>query len=168
MRRISEEHRKKIGDGNRGKVHSEELRKRQSVIAKQRLSNPENHPFFGKHHTEEARKKQREAKIGKYTDENHPNAIQLVQLTKENIYIQIWSCVKQAGDALHIAHQNIHKCCLGERKSAGDFHWKYLYNHTKKDGTVILGAISLGLVSEEVIDQSNRIKNDYKEDENAI
>lgn len=59
---FSEEHRKKIGDGNRGKVHSEELRKRQSEIAKERLSNPENHPMFGKHHTEDARKKTKRSK----------------------------------------------------------------------------------------------------------
>lgn len=148
---FSEEHRKKIGDGNRGKIHSEELRKKQSDIAKQRLANKENHPMFGKYHSEETRQKQREAKLGKYIGDEHPNSIKLVQLTKEDIYIQIWSCSKQAGDTLHIAYQNIHKCCFGERKSAGDFHWKYLYDHTKKDGTVVLGAISLGLIPEEVI-----------------
>lgn len=164
---FSEEHRKKIGDGNRGKVHSEELRKRRSEIAKERLSNPENHPMFGKRHTEEARKKQREAKIGKHTGDDHHGAIKLVQLTKEDTYIQIWSCAKQAGDALHIAYQNIHKCCLGERKSAGDFHWKYLYDNTKKDGAVVSGAISLGYVPEEIINWLHN-NNNVKENVDAI
>jgi hypothetical protein len=39
-------------------------------------------------------------------------------------------------------------CCRGERKSAGGFRWRYIYDTTKKDGTIIPGAITLGLISE--------------------
>lgn len=164
---FSEEHRKKIGDSNRGKIRSEELRKKQSGIAKQRLSDPKNHPFFGKHHTEESRKKQRDAKVGKYTGDDHSRSIKLVQLTKDDVYIQIWSCAKQAGDTLNIAYQNIWKCCFGTRRSAGNFHWKYLYDYTKKDGTVVLGAISLNLVPEDIVNQLNN-KSNCKENVDAI
>ena len=40
-------------------------------------------------------------------------------------------------------------CCLNKRLTAGGYRWKYLYDQTKKDGTMIQGAISLGLITEE-------------------
>ena len=55
---------------------------------------------------------------------------------------------------------------MGTRKSAGDFHWKYLYDYTKKDGTVILGAISLGFIPEEIINQLQNTH--YKEETDAV
>lgn len=39
--------------------------------------------------------------------------------------------------------------CNEKRKTAGSYHWKYLYDQTRKDGTVIQGAITLGLITEE-------------------
>ena len=39
--------------------------------------------------------------------------------------------------------------CMGTHKSAGGFIWRYLYDQTKQDGTVISGAITLGLITEE-------------------
>lgn len=40
-------------------------------------------------------------------------------------------------------------CCRGERKKSNGYHWKYLYDQTRKDGTIIQGAISLGLITKE-------------------
>jgi group I intron endonuclease len=55
----SEETRKKIGNASRGRIVSEETRKKRSDA----LSG-ENHPMFGKHHTEEMKEKSRESHKG--------------------------------------------------------------------------------------------------------
>lgn len=83
----SEEHRRKIGEGNKGKIVSEETkqkmraskqnisdetRQKMSDAAKERFSIPENTTMYGKHHSEESKKKMSEAKIGKYAGENNP------------------------------------------------------------------------------------------------
>ena len=68
----SEETKKKISESNKGKhkeghVHSEEEKKKQSEsLKKYRAEHPdsvrgENNPFYGKHHSEETRKKLKEA-----------------------------------------------------------------------------------------------------------
>lgn len=54
-----------------GKHHSEETRKKLSEYNKGKYVG-ENNGMYGKHHTEEARNKQSEAKKGKYVGENHP------------------------------------------------------------------------------------------------
>ena len=46
-------------------VRSEEHRKKMSEIAKKRLSISENHPMFGKHHSEESKRILREKNLGK-------------------------------------------------------------------------------------------------------
>lgn len=46
--------------GGEANIPSEETRKKMSEIAKERLKDKHNHPFFGKHHTEESKKKMSE------------------------------------------------------------------------------------------------------------
>lgn len=45
-------------------------------------------------------------------------------------------------------YHEVHRC-LGKRNKAGGYQWKYLYDQTCKDGTIIPGAITLGLITEE-------------------
>jgi group I intron endonuclease len=52
-----------------GKHHSEESRKKMSEAAKERMSNPENCPNYGKHLSDETKEKLREAQLLYWTDE---------------------------------------------------------------------------------------------------
>ena len=46
-------------------------------------------------------------------------------------------------------HTGIHNCLTGISNTSSGYHWYYLYNQTKKDGTITKGAISLGLITEQ-------------------
>ena len=61
----------------------------------------------------------------------------------------IYGAVSTASKELDINSNNICSCCVGERKHAGGFSWRYLYDQTRKDGTFIPGAITLGFITEE-------------------
>lgn len=55
---------------------------------------------------------------------------------------------------------NIRKCCMGERKRAGGDCWMFLYDKIIQDGTIIPGAITLGLITEaEALAQLNTPQN---------
>lgn len=45
------------------------------------------------------------------------------QYSLEGNFIDKWKSVKEAEDTLKISH--ISDCCIGKRKTAGDFKWKY-------------------------------------------
>jgi hypothetical protein len=65
-KKMSETHRLMTGaaSSRTGTLHSIETRAALSRAAILRLQNPENHPFYGKHHTEEAKKKMSDARLG--------------------------------------------------------------------------------------------------------
>lgn len=139
----------------------EEVRKVCSKIASESLRG-ENHPnygthkfdgeknpFYGQRHSEESKKKMSESKRGKYAGENHPRALSVVQCNLNDNLIKIWVYIERAANELQIIKSHISDCCKGKRKTAGGYCWHYLYDQTQKDGTVILGAITLGLIPEE-------------------
>lgn len=57
--------------------------------------------------------------------ENHANSKTVSQYSKDNILINIYGSVNEAGRQLGIQFTNIAKCARGERKTAGGFVWKY-------------------------------------------
>ena len=62
----------------------------------------------------------------------------------------VFSYIVEACKALGISSaSNIGTCCIGERDRAGGYHWKYIYDVKRRDGTLISGAITLGLITEE-------------------
>lgn len=79
----------------------------------------------------------------------HSMARLTIQLTIEDKIVEAWKCMTDAGDILNINMKLISSCCLGTHKSAGGYHWKFLYDTTRKNGEVVLGAISLGLITKE-------------------
>jgi hypothetical protein len=57
------------------------------------------------------------------TGEKNPNSKKIEQYTKDGVYIRTWSCIIDATRELGIFH--IDQVCLGKRKSAGGYIWKY-------------------------------------------
>ena len=157
---FSEEHRMKIGKANKGRIVPEDAR---SAVAKananriwskesrQKLSNSmsgENHPLYGKHHTEEAKRKMSESQKGLFTGEKNPRALIILQFDKEDNLIKVWRYIKLASKELKIDASDISSCAKGKLKSAGGYRWKFLYDNKYKDKPVA-GAITLGLITEE-------------------
>ena len=159
-KQLSEEHRKKIGDANRGRVVPESARQAVakanasrvwSKESRQKLSNTisgENHPWFGRHHSEESRIKMSEAQKGLFSGEKNPRALIVIQLDDDDNIIKVWRYVKLASRTLKIQASDISSCAKGRLKHAGGYRWKFLYDNKFKDKPV-LGAISLGLITEE-------------------
>lgn len=155
----SEEVKQKISENNRNP--SNETRKKMSESAKARC-------------TEEWKRNVAERNKGRWAGENHPNygnhnwagennpryknplcgkengrAKSVVQFTKDLKFIKIWNYITEAANELDIPRTTINGCCRGRPKTAGGYQWKYLYDQTQKDGTIIPGAITLGLIAEE-------------------
>lgn len=146
---FSEEHRRKIGEAQigeknhrYGKHHTEEHKKILSEMNK-----GEKNKFYGKHHTNETKKI-------------------LSQLRSKAVYCieikQAYGSALIAQEKIGISHSSIGKCCSNKQKTAGGYQWKYLYDQTRKDGTTIPGAITLGLIAEEealeILEEQKNIK----------
>ncbi len=132
-----------------GRQHTEETKRKLSEINKSRMSNPENNPMYGKHHSEDTRKKMRD-NHSNVSGENNPRALILVQLDKEDNVMNVWRYTKLAAKELKICYANILSCVNGKKyKSAGGYRWKYLYDHKLQNGDIVPGAVTLGLITEE-------------------
>ena len=143
------------GDGNPfyGKHLSEEHKNKISNAMK-----GENNHFYGKHHTEETKEKLSLYSKGRKISEETKNKISLANKGRNNPRSRDVQCIetgeilwgaKAFQDKYGINKASITACCKGKRKTAGGHQWKYLYDQTQKDGTVIPGAITLGLITEE-------------------
>ena len=129
----SEETKRKISESNKGKIMSEETRQKMSES-----KSGERHPRYGKHLSKEAKDKLRES-----------NFKILCQYDLNMNFIRVWEYKNQAAQELGISSTSISHCCNGVYKTAGGYQWRYLYDQKKKDGSIIPGAISIGLISED-------------------
>lgn len=83
----------------------------------------EKHHMYGKHHTEESKRKMSE-KLKGVTRPKRRKAI--FQLDKEtNNIIKEWTGAKEAAKELGISQGHITNCCQGKRKTAYGFKWRY-------------------------------------------
>ena len=138
---------------NYGKQHSEETKRKISEKTKERLKKPENNPWygisrygednpnFGHRWSDEMKKKLSDSRSG---EKSH--CLKSVVCLDTNI---IYKGVIFAEEETGIYRCTIAGCCRGDRKTAGGFRWRYIYDTNKRDGTVIPGAITLGLITEE-------------------
>lgn len=126
--------RKKMKESSKKRWQKHEEKEKLSQAAKERLQNPENNPMFGKHHTEEAKEKMKNHKC---------KAVYCVNINK------LYRSARQAERDTGISQAGISRVCNGDQKTTGGYQWKYLYDQIKKDGTIISGAITLGLITEE-------------------
>ena len=89
--KFKEEYFKKLSESSKGKNnvfygkhHTEETKKKLSEISKDRYDSPDKNPFYGKHHTEESKKKMSEAKRGRKLSEEHKRKISLSGKGRKN------------------------------------------------------------------------------------
>ena len=135
-----------------GKPMSEETKQKISQSKKGKYTGDSN-PFYGKHHTEETKNRISEANRG----ENATNAKMVIQMDDNYHIIKIWKYIADAYRTLGINRQSIQNVLHGKRQHAGGYRWFYLYDNVNRDGTVIMGAISLGYVTEEEIENAKNI-----------
>ena len=62
---------------------------------------------------------------------------------------KVYRSAVYAEECTGVRRGNISSTCNGRQKSAGGYNWKHLYDQTRKDGTIIPGAITLGFITEE-------------------
>ena len=78
-----------------------------------------NNPMYGKHHTEESKKKMSEAK----KDKGKP----ILMFTKNNVFVKRFDSIGDANEYFGKARNNanIYLCAKGVSKTAYKFKWKY-------------------------------------------
>lgn len=110
-----------------GKIVSESLKGHKvSIESRAKISNNhadvsgQNNGMYGKHHTEEAKQKVSQANKGKISFRRNHNNVYCVELAK------IFEDATEAGKKLKIDSSGILKCCRGERKTCGGYHWKFI------------------------------------------
>ena len=80
----------------------------------------ENNGMYGKHHTEESKRKVGDANRGKISARRNRNAVYCTELDKT------FEDAALAGRILSLDSSGILKCCKGERKTCGGYHWKFI------------------------------------------
>ena len=123
--------------GNENKIVSDEVKRKLSEAMKGKRCG-ENHPMWGRHLTEEQKRKMSKAKkgennpmYGKHRDDETKDKIRLrhnkpvIQFTKEGEFVAEYESALVAKNITGIYSSNISKCCLGKLKSAGGFKWTY-------------------------------------------
>ena len=123
--------------GHENKIVSDESKQKMSEAMKGKRCG-ENHPMWGRHLTEEHKRKLSEANKGennpmhgKHRDDETIDKIRLshskpvIQFTKEGTFVAEYESALVAKNITGIDSSNISKCCLGKLKSAGGFKWAY-------------------------------------------
>ena len=149
---MSEETKQKIADANRGSRRTDEQRARMSDAAKRKYLNPDNHlcgekhPMYGKHHSEETKKKISEANSGSRNGSYGKTGIdsvlskQIHQYDKDGNFIREWYGTTDIERELGLDHSTIVKCCKHKPhyKSYGGYCWYYADDPTQPDPTKII------------------------------
>lgn len=121
--KISKSHKKAVSIANKGKIVSQETRKKLSESAKRYFSNPKTRENHGK------------CEIGKL---NHRYGIKLtdeekiargarpvLQFTLQGEFVGRFISMHEASEKTKISRSTIKLCCSGKYKQAGGFVWKY-------------------------------------------
>lgn len=80
----------------------------------------EKNPMFGKHHTEEAKRKVGDANRGRKSAKRNCTPVLCIELDL------LFEDATDAGNKLNIDSSAILKCCRGERKTCGGYQWKFI------------------------------------------
>jgi adenine C2-methylase RlmN of 23S rRNA A2503 and tRNA A37 len=99
----------------------------------------------GRFHTYDTKQSMSKNRMG----ENNSNSKITCQFRLDMTLVDVWRYADQLAQKLDVCHSMVSLACMGRRKTAGGFVCKYLYDYTRKDGLVVPGAITLGLITEE-------------------
>lgn len=121
------------GDGLNGYHHSSESKAKMSLA-----KSGENHPGYGKHMSKETRDKIAKRLIGNKnssgkirSDKTRRKMAQakskpVIMLDRHSgSFVSIFESAKEAERITGISRKNISLCCLGQRKIAGGYSWKF-------------------------------------------
>lgn len=114
----SEEVRNKISQALKG--HSVSLETRIKVSEHHADVSGENHPMYGRRHSEEAKERMRQVATGRPSARKNLNPVLCVEL---NI---MFDNATDAGKKLNLDSSGILKCCRGERKTCGGYKWAFV------------------------------------------
>ena len=84
----------------------------------------EKHPMFGKHFSEEHKKKMSASMTGNHNSPTKP----VLQFSKTGEFIAEYPSIMDAERHTGCNHENICKCCKGKLKTCGGFIWRYKKN----------------------------------------
>ena len=129
----TDEIKSKMSDAIKRSYENGDLKQRRSEATKQYWKNPdnksrilnENNPMFGKHHTDESKKKMSEVKKSKH---NIPYNKNLTKVFCEELNSEFENAT-QAAKELQIDSSSILKTCRGERHTCGGYHWHFVDNN---------------------------------------
>lgn len=122
----SEEHKLNLSNSLKGRISEKKNKcyieiygEENGLALKNKLSNShkgiqsgENHPMYGKHHTNETKEK-----LTKHFSKK------VIQLSLNGEIVKVWDSIKSAKEELKINH--ISSCCSGKLKTCGGYKWKY-------------------------------------------
>ena len=113
------EMRHKLGNGSRGRQHTEEEKRKISEGCKRAFSRPESNGCFGKRASEETKAKMRLA--------HKDNATSVNCYTKDGEFVAWYRTINEAAQAVHGNTGAISRCCrhLPRYKTAKGFIWEY-------------------------------------------
>lgn len=153
---LSEETKKRISASSMGKKISDKAKKKMSDAKKDLYKNPENHPNYGKHLSKEAKERLSILRCGTQMGINNGRykPVYCIQLNEI-----LWG-QQEAKNKYNINRGSVGSCCRGEQSYAGKHPitkekliWKYVDDYISKDGTIIQGAITLGYITEEQVNE---------------
>ena len=127
---VTDEVRKKISDSIKLSYEDAELRKRRSETTRQYWENPENKKrilkenniMFGKHHTDETKRKISETKKNRHYESYNKNTTKVFCEELNTEYLNASSAAKM----LNLDSGGILKTCRGERHTCGGYHWHFI------------------------------------------
>lgn len=91
-----------------------------------------NNPFYGRHHSEDSKQKQREAHLGLQTGEKNGRSRAIIQIDlKTGQKITEFKTIREASKVTGANEGKIPEVCRGKRKSTGGFGWMYKEDYEK-------------------------------------
>ena len=116
--------------GSSGWIASKETKDLMSNIAKRRFRDPNSHPMYGKHHSEEAKKRISNSKKGTKTGGNNSFSKAVICYTKQGEFIREFSSIAEANLFVGKPRNatSINRCCAGTLLSAYGYVWKFKNN----------------------------------------
>ena len=115
------------------RVMSDEERKRRGESVKNRIAK-NGHPMFGKHHSEESKRKNSESHVGhRHLEETKKKMSQTRKgrppFNYKSVFCfelnKVFLTIKEASIHTNANYSGIGKCCDGNAKTAGKMHWRY-------------------------------------------